>query len=130
MQKYYKIVVVFFFLFLGYFALSTYSKLELISGFSAKNVASAHFIDHRSLEVIEKSDNNFDVIHWASNQINDSGKFATASVLGLKKRKAIYRQGLGATLINDDFDTTKSYEVPKRIQFKNKLPFPYGEIEP
>jgi CubicO group peptidase (beta-lactamase class C family) len=130
MQKFYKIVISFFFLSLIYLVSANYPKLELISGFSAKNVASAHFISNRSVELIEKSDNNFDVIGWAANQINESAKFATANVLGLKERKAIYRKGLGATLINDDFDTAKPYEVPKRIQPKNKLPFPYGELEP
>ena len=130
MKKSYKIIALFFFLLLGYLVLTTYPKLELISGFSAKNVASAHFIDNRSLEFIEKSDNDFDVIGWATNQINESGKFATATVLGFQERKAIYRQGLGATLINEGFDTTKSFEVPKRIQLKNNLPFPYGEVEP
>lgn len=130
MKKSYKIILFLFLLLLGYFVFTTYPKLELISGFSAKNVASAHFIDNRSLQLIEKSDNDFDVIGWATNQINESGKFATATVLGLKERKAIYRQGLGATLITDGFDTAKAFEVPKRIQFKNNLPFPYGELEP
>lgn len=130
MKRFFKISVFIFFLFLGYFVFMTYPKLELISGFSAKNVASAHFIDNRSLDIIEKSDNDFDVIGWAANQINESGKFATANVLGLKERKAIYRQGLGATLINDDFDAAKPYEVPKRIQLKSNLPFPYGDAEP
>ncbi|HSD06471.1 serine hydrolase [Flavobacterium sp.] len=130
MKRYYKIAIFLFILFLGYFAFTTYPKLELISGFSAKNVASAHFIDNRSLEFIEKTDNDFDVIGWASNQINESGKYAEATVFGLKKWKAIYRQGLGATLIDDSFDTIKGYEVPKRIQLKNNLPFPYGELEP
>jgi hypothetical protein len=32
------------------------------------------------------------------------------------KRKAIYREGLGATLINDDFDVSKPYLVPKRTK--------------
>jgi CubicO group peptidase (beta-lactamase class C family) len=130
MKNYLKIVVFFLFLILCYFGFANYPKLELISGFSAKNVASAHFIDNRSLDSIEKSDNDFDVIGLATNQINESGKFATATVLGLKERKAIYRQGLGATLINDDFDGKKPYEVPKRVQLKNKLPFPYGDLEP
>jgi hypothetical protein len=38
----------------------------------------------------------------ATNKINETQKFATASVYGLKERKAIYREG--ATLISDDFD--------------------------
>jgi CubicO group peptidase (beta-lactamase class C family) len=130
MKKYFKVGIFFFFLCLGYLAFTNYPKLELISGFSAKSVASGHFIDHRSQDIIEKSDNDFGLIGLATNQINESGKFATATVFGLKKRKAIYRAGLGATLINDNFDVTKSYEVPKRTKPKNKLPFPYGDIEP
>ena len=37
---------------------------------------------------------------------------------------------MGATLINDDFDVSKPYEVPKRTKIKNNLPFPYGNNEP
>jgi len=130
MKKYLKVGLFLLFLIVGYFGYTNYLKLELISGFSAKNLASAHFIDNRSQEVIEKSDNNFDVIGWATNEINESGKYATASVFGLKKRKAIYRPGLGATLIDEDFDITKPYEIPKRTKSNSKLSFPYGDVEP
>ncbi|MEI7509972.1 MAG: serine hydrolase, partial [Flavobacterium sp.] len=40
------------------------------------------------------------------------------------------REGLGATLINDDFDVNQPYEVPKRTKTNNNLPFPYGNLEP
>jgi CubicO group peptidase (beta-lactamase class C family) len=115
------------FLFFGY---TTYPKLDLISGFSAKSMASGHFIDHRSQEMIEKGDNDIDMIDLAKNKIDEAGKFATASVYGLKERKAIYREGLGATLINDNFDESKPYEVPKRTKLNTNLPFPYGNTEP
>jgi CubicO group peptidase (beta-lactamase class C family) len=130
MKKYFKVGIFFFFLCLGYLGFTNYPKLELISGFSAKSVASGHFIDSRPQEIIEKRDNDFDVIGWATNEINESGKFATATVFGLKKRKAIYRAGLGATLIDDDFDVTKPYEIPKRTKSNSKLLFPYGNAEP
>ena len=116
--------------FLISFGLMTYPKLDLISGFSAKSIASGHFIDNRSQEMIEKGDNDIKMIHLAKNKINESEKLATASVYGLKERKAIYREGLGATLINDAFDVTKPYEVPKRTKLDNNLPFPYGNNEP
>jgi hypothetical protein len=48
--------------------------------------------------VIEQGDNDIDMIDLATNKINETQKFATASVYGLK-RKAIYREGLGATLL-------------------------------
>jgi len=130
MKKYFRIGAFLFLLILGYLGFTNYPKLELISGFSAKSVASGHFIDHRSQEIIEKNDNDFDVLGWATNEINESGKFARATVLGLKQRKAIYRAGLGATLINDDFDVNKPYEVPKRTKSNNNLSFPYGDVEP
>jgi hypothetical protein len=40
----------------------------------------------------------------------------------LKERKAIYREGLGATLISDDFDK-QAHETPKRIKTDNTLNF-------
>jgi len=130
MKKYLKVGLFLLFLIVGYFGYTNYLKLELISGFSAKSVASGHFVAHRSQEFINQNDDNFDVISWATNEINESGKYATASVFGLKKRKAIYRPGLGATLIDDNFEITKPYEIPKRIKSNSKLPFPYGDVEP
>jgi CubicO group peptidase (beta-lactamase class C family) len=113
-----------------YFGFETYPKLDLISGFSSKSVASGHFIDGRSLEIIQQGDNDLKFVRLANNEIVDSEKYATASVYGIKKRKAIYREGLGATLINDNFDISKPYLTPKRKRIENNLPFPYGNNEP
>ncbi len=130
MKKVFRLFGFVSFIGVSYFGFTTYPKLDLISGFSAKSIASGHFIDNRSQEMIEKGDNDIDMIDLAKNKIEDAGKFAVASVYGLKERKAIYREGLGATLINDDFDVTKPYLVPKRTKLKNDLPFPYGIKEP
>lgn len=129
MKKIVKFLAFVLFLFLVDFGYTTYRKLDLISGFAAKSMASGHFIDHRSQDIIEKNDNDIPKIDWAKNTINDEEKFATASVYGLKERKAIYREGLGATLINDDFDVSKPYKVPKRTKLTTDLPFPYGNKE-
>ena len=106
MKKFFKFVGFASFIGIFYVGFTTYPKLDLISGFSAKSIASGHFIDNRSQEMIEKGDNDIDMIDLAKNNIEDAGKFAVASVYGLKERKAIYREGLGATLINDDFDVS------------------------
>ena len=124
--KFIGIATLFFVLYFGY---TTYPKLDLISGFSAKSVASGHFIDNRSIAIIESGDNDIDLIDLAKNKINDIENSATATVYGLKERKAIYRNGLGATLINDDFDLTKPYEIPKRSK-SLPFPFPYGNLNP
>lgn len=130
MKKFFKIFAVLLLITLVYLRIAIYPQLDLISGFSAKSVASGHFIDGRTLETIQKGDNDIDKIDWATNEINENGKLVVSKVYGLKTRKAIYREGLGATLINDDFDETKPYNVPKRTFLKNNLPYPFGNNNP
>ena len=130
MKKFFKIFAVLVVLLLVYLRIAIYPQLDLISGFASKSVASGHFIDNRSLETIQEGDNDIPKIDWAKNTINDPEKYVTATVYGLKERKAIYREGLGATLINDDFDVSKPYNVPKRSKLENNLPFPYGNNDP
>ena len=130
MKKFLKVLTVILLIVIVYLRIAIYPQLDLISGFSSKSLASGHFIDGRSMETIQQGDNDIDKIDWATNKIEDKQRFVTSSVCGLKTRKAIYREGLGATLINDDFDISKPYEVPKRNIVKNNLPFPYGNNEP
>ncbi|MCZ8198827.1 MAG: serine hydrolase [Flavobacterium sp.] len=130
MKKFLKIFAILLVAALVYLRITIYPQLDLISGFSAKSVASGHFLDNRSLKTIQQGDNDIEKIDWATNEINDAEQFVTSKVYGLKERKAIYREGLGATLINDDFDVSKQYKVPKRTKTINNLPFPYGNLEP
>jgi CubicO group peptidase (beta-lactamase class C family) len=130
MKKVFRLLGILLLLIILYFGFTTYPKLDLISGFSAKSIASGHFLDNRSKELIEKTDNDIKLIDLATNTIDDAGKFATSNVYGLKERKAIYREGLGATLINDDFDVSKPYLLPKRTKTENNLAFPFGNKEP
>ena len=130
MKKFLKIFGILLLIAFVYLRIEIYPQLDLISGFSAKSVASGHFIDGRSLETIQKGDNDIEKVNWATNEIDEDGKVAVSKVYGLKTRKAIYREGLGATLINDDFEVTKPYNVPKRTFLKNNLPYPYGNNNP
>ena len=72
-----------------------YPKLNIISGYSAKNTCSSVFLADRSLAFTDAADNNFSPINIASDQIDLEEQSATASTLGLLTRKAIYREGLG-----------------------------------
>jgi CubicO group peptidase (beta-lactamase class C family) len=127
MKKLLKIFAVLLIVALVYVRIAIYPQLDLISGFSAKSVASGHFIDGRSLATIEQGDNDIPKVDWATNTIDENTKTVTSKVYGLKARTALYREGLGATLINDDFDVNKPYEVPKRNKTNTNLPFPYGQ---
>lgn len=129
MKKFFKYLGLTLLLLIGLVFYFNYSKLDLISGFSSKNIASAHFIDNRDLTSIEATDNDINLVRLAKNHIDESEKFVTSTVYGLKERKAIFREGLGVTLVNSDFDVTKPYLKPNRNKTPINLPFPYGNLE-
>ena len=104
-----------------------YSKLKIISGYAAKNMASSVFIADRTPASIDKYDHNVPLIKLAETEVDQKTKSATSSVFGLMERKAIYREGLGSVLVNGTYDYSKSYLRPKRQTLENNLPFPYGD---
>lgn len=111
-----------------YVAYSNYQKFILISGFSAKSVASNVFVAERSQSSVEQIDNNFSPVNWANNKIYILNKSVTSKVFGLKPRIAIYREGIGAVVINDDYNKDDTYLVPKRDLKPKNLPFPFGNL--
>ena len=63
-----------------YYGFTTYPKLDLISGFSAKSVASGHYIDNRSIDMIEKGDNDINMIDLAKNEIDENSKYKSSQI--------------------------------------------------
>ncbi len=105
-----------------------YPKLNLIAGYTAKNMCSNVFIANRSANAINTIDHNLPLIKLAKTTVDYKNKTATSSVFGIMKRTAVYREGLGAVLINDTFDTTKKQLTPNRTFLENNLEFPYGNL--
>tara|TARA_R110002051_G_scaffold250747_2_gene310090 strand:- start:7762 stop:9090 length:1329 start_codon:yes stop_codon:yes gene_type:complete len=105
-----------------------YPKLNLISGFASKNMASSVFIADRSPEAVRDADNDIPLVKLAEVTVSENS--ATGSVYGLMERKSMYREGLGCVLVNEDFDSTAPYLRPNRNIFKNDLDFPYGDTMP
>ncbi|WP_298779474.1 serine hydrolase [uncultured Polaribacter sp.] len=103
-----------------------YPKLNILAGYSAKNMASSVFVADRTLEFTDKNDNNFSPINLASDKIDENEKSASASAFGLLTRKAFYREGLGTVLALKKEDLTKQYLTPKRLKVDNITPYPYG----
>lgn len=82
------------------FYLFVYPKLEIVSGFNAKILCSCHFMTGLDQERIENEDTGFSLLWLASNEIDEKKKRVATSVLGLHKKVAVYRQGMGCALIN------------------------------
>jgi len=108
---------------------TNYPRLNILAGYSAKNMASSVFLADRSVKYTDEVDNAFAPINLAEDKVSNIEKSATASVYGLLTRKAIYREGLGAVLVPKDADENQNYLVPKRNFKKTDAPFPYGDAE-
>ena len=103
-----------------------YPKLNIISGYAAKNMASTVFLTDRSPESVTLNDNDVPLIKLADVQEDANEKQATASVFGLMERRSICHDGLGCVLVNDKYDPNTVIPKPHRTTLKNDLPFPYG----
>ncbi len=126
MKKIFKIILTILLLGIVYFAYTNYPRLDIITGFSSKSVASGIFLANRTQESVEKGDNDFPPIDQAKNNVNLAERSVTSSIFGLKSRKAIYVDGLGAILINNDYNPDIKFEIPHRNKTPNNLSFPYG----
>ena len=107
-----------------------YPKLNIISGYAAKNVASGVFLAHRSAASMNQYDNSAPLIEIASTEIDESEQSASSTVYGMMERTAVYRDGLGAVLINDDYDPKALTIRPQRNQPVDTIPYPYGQAAP
>ena len=124
-MRIFKRVLISLFLLLLVAATYNYPKLNIISGYASKNLASTNFISERSYIDIVESDNDIPLIKLAElESVNETS--VITSVFGLMERETICREGLGCVLINDDYDKTQKLLKPNRTQLSNDLPFPYG----
>jgi len=123
--KYFILVVVLGLVYAGY---NQYPRLNIIAGYSAKNMSSSVFVAGRDADFTDATDNNFSPVNIADDKVNIDAKSVETSVYGIMKRKAIYREGLGSVLITKNYDENTPYKVPRRVKTKMNLPFPYGDL--
>lgn len=107
-------------------AIYNYPKLSIISGYAAKNMASTLYIAKRSFKSVDENDHNVPLIKLAVTELDKEDDAVSASVFGLMERRAICRNGLGCTLVNDGRRPAQNHQRPHRTMNVPNLPFPYG----
>ncbi|MEN8139280.1 MAG: serine hydrolase [Bacteroidota bacterium] len=122
---YFSLILVLGVAYVGY---TNYPKLDIITGYASKMVASAVFVADRTQESVNKCDNNFSPINLASIEVNEKEKSVSATLYGLKKNKAVYREGLGVVVVTDDYDEKANLIAPQRNIRETNLAFPYGDM--
>jgi CubicO group peptidase (beta-lactamase class C family) len=98
-----------------------YSALPIITGYGAKNLCSCVYLSDRTADDVIDNELGAFPLSIGSFRLHLSDSSATATVLGLAKKKAIYRKGLGCTLVNE------VTESALRSQQFDKPPFPYDQ---
>ncbi len=75
--------------------------LPIVTGYSAKIQCSCYFLGKQDPATVQKNELDFFPVSWTSYHFDERDSSVTVSLFGLSERKAIYREGLGCTLIND-----------------------------
>lgn len=107
-----------------------YPRLNIISGYAAKNMCSCMFEADRDQSFVEQTDNNFPPIDLAKYEIDTLRKRVTASVFGLMKRTAVYHEDLGCQLALKDgkMPTITYFPAPHNCPLDPY--YPYGNEDP
>jgi CubicO group peptidase (beta-lactamase class C family) len=109
-------------------------SFPIISGYGAKNMCSAVFLAGRSEQQEREQELGFSPMTLGTFTVDYKDSSVTGSVFGFAKRKAIYRAGLGATLINElseeDVRSQKFGLPVKPVLNTDTIPWPMGDKLP
>src|SRR5688500_12715171 len=85
----------------GYVIYFAWGAFPGISGFGAKNLCSCMFVAGRDERSIREDELSVNFVKLGTFTVNKQNSSVIGSVIGLAKRKAVFRKGLGCTLVND-----------------------------
>ena len=105
-------------------------RSPVISGYTAKCVCTQYFENGRPLDDIASDDFDLLLLSIARLSIDDKEKSITSSVLGMRSRTAIYKQGLGCQLLQGKDDHHIKLFDTIDIVLNDTIDFPYGNRIP
>ena len=129
MYKVLRITLILIAVFTASLGLYLYYNLDIISAFAAKSACSCLFVAERE-EDGASADLNFFPIYFADLHPDFDTRTVTASVNGLRPKKAAYRPGLGCALVHVENDYSPTFELPPAPPLPDSLHWPYGSMPP
>ena len=107
-------------------------SFPIISGFDAKEMCTCVFVSGRDKEAVDTSEFAGYPFSLGRNELNLQDSSVTTSVLGMARKKAIYRKGIGCTLINDITEKelrSQVFSIPEAPSMATAtMPWPSGDI--
>jgi CubicO group peptidase (beta-lactamase class C family) len=125
-----RIIAILLLIVLGFGISYAWRAFPIISGYVAKNMASAVFVQQRDPVAVAREDIAGFPFSLASWQVNREDSSVTVSVWGFAKHKAIYRHGIGCTLLNDRPEAevrAQRFALPPPLPPADSLPWPMGD---
>jgi CubicO group peptidase (beta-lactamase class C family) len=84
---------------LAYGIFYAWQAVPIMTGYSAKNMCSCVMVAGRDPEDVRKVELSFSPAKLAKTEVNYQDSSATSTLFGLARRKAIFRKGLGCSLL-------------------------------
>ncbi|HMH31748.1 MAG TPA: serine hydrolase, partial [Puia sp.] len=85
----------------GFLIYYCWISFPIITGYGSKVMCSAVFVAGRNEQQVHDQDLSAYMMKLADFKVNYSDSSVTGSILGMAKRKSIYRGGLGATVVSE-----------------------------
>ncbi len=130
-KLYKKIILLFVIILLFILTWFTWPRLPIITAFEAKGMCSSVFLADKNPERIKAEDLSFFPISLAKSKIDYKEKSVTSTVFGLAKRKAVFRDGLGAVLVLETPEEElkqSGFQLPIPEYSQDTIPWPKGDI--
>ena len=103
------------------------SLMPIITGYAAKNLASAVFVSGRDAKEVEALDLKFSFIRFNRNKVDYENKTVTSRFLW-GKSTAVYRDGYGVTLLRGaTVDELRQHAYPLPAEIAPSKPIALGD---
>ncbi|KXK28559.1 MAG: beta-lactamase [Bacteroidetes bacterium OLB12] len=116
----------------GYGIGYVWQALPIISGFGAKDLCTCVFLNGRDADEVIKQELGSGLLRYGSFELNRADSTVTGTVFGLAQRKAIYRKGLGCTLVagisEEELRAQKVNLYTMKPLNQDTIPWPMGNI--
>lgn len=129
-RKVFRIIGWIFLLLLIYACWFLSRMLPVATGFAAKNMCSGLWVMQKDSATIKKTDLGFFPVKFTSEKIDWQKKTVTSTLFGLFTQTAVYREGLGASLLPkgdvETFRTSLPFSLPARPYDPDTTVWPMG----
>jgi hypothetical protein len=116
----------------AYVAFYLSQALPILAGYGAKNLCSCVFVAGRDPQQVISQELGAALVSLGAYEVNMEDSSATGSVFGMSTRKAIYRKGLGCTLVSEiseqELRAQKKNLIAKPKVKQDTLTWPQGEV--